>query len=196
MRKQKEYFCKVVMKDGSIRFGIRKAPTSDLAMSCFMQDEGIDENDSNIGRSTAYESEFVLIDRLLVFIDKNLDPWSCDEPFLLRHVSEVDDSNIEDLGADKPWDPTIEDFPHSNNHWFHASRVLWLTKHPEYLQDPLQMDNDCFNGCIYPIPVILDGWHRFFAHRFLGMDKIPVSYSGRIDLLRYLTGKRKTAPSY
>jgi hypothetical protein len=61
--------------------------------------------------------------------------------------------------------------------------------------DAIEVDNECNWGRIYPIPVLLDGHHRLAASRLAGARIIRVSYGGRLDLLRYLTGARKTCPA-
>jgi len=60
--------------------------------------------------------------------------------------------------------------------------------------DAIEVDNECNLGRIYPVPVLLDGHHRLAAAHLVGAPIILVSYGGRIDLLRYLTGARKTCP--
>ena len=60
--------------------------------------------------------------------------------------------------------------------------------------DPIMVDNVCMNGRIYVEPVIVDGHHRLVAAHLAGEETIPADYSGRVDLLNYLTGKRKTCP--
>lgn len=60
--------------------------------------------------------------------------------------------------------------------------------------DAIEVDNECDFGRIYPVPVLIDGHHRLAASHLAGTTIIPVSYGGRIDLLRYLTGARKTCP--
>jgi len=61
--------------------------------------------------------------------------------------------------------------------------------------DAVAVDNECGHGCIYPEPVLLDGHHRLAASHLAGAKIILANYSGRIDLLRYLTGARKTCPA-
>ncbi len=61
--------------------------------------------------------------------------------------------------------------------------------------DAIEVDNECNWGRIYPIPVLLDGHHRLAASHLAGAQFIFASYAGRVDLLRYLTGARKTCPS-
>jgi hypothetical protein len=69
----------------------------------------------------------------------------------------------------------------------------------EALQDgqelePIAIDNTCVGMRVLPEPVLLDGHHRLIAYVLSGRKRIPSSYSGRVDLLRYLEGKRKTCP--
>lgn len=59
--------------------------------------------------------------------------------------------------------------------------------------DPIDVDNRCVHGHIYPIPVVLDGHHRLVAAT-LARKRLAARYSGRIDLLDYLTGKRSRPP--
>lgn len=61
--------------------------------------------------------------------------------------------------------------------------------------DAIEIDNECNYGRIYPVPVLLDGHHRLAASHLAGAPIILVSYGGRLDLLRYLTGARKTCPA-
>ena len=61
--------------------------------------------------------------------------------------------------------------------------------------DAIEVDNECDFGRIYPVPVLLDGHHRLAAAHLAAARVILVSYGGRIDLLRYLTGARKTCPT-
>ena len=61
--------------------------------------------------------------------------------------------------------------------------------------DAIEVDNECNFGRIYPVPVLLDGHHRLAASHLAGAQIILASYGGRVDLLRYLTGARKTCPA-
>ena len=61
--------------------------------------------------------------------------------------------------------------------------------------EAIEVDNVCHAGRIYPEPVLLDGHHRLAASHLAGAPAILASYGGRVDLLRYLTGARKTCPA-
>lgn len=76
----------------------------------------------------------------------------------------------------------------------HAARIRYLMATPEHLAHPLIMDCMCNRGHVYARPLILDGWHRLFAHRALQSKRVPVSFSGRVDLLEYLRGDTNEKP--
>lgn len=61
--------------------------------------------------------------------------------------------------------------------------------------DALEVDNECDLGRIWPVSVLLDGHHRLAATHLAKVSYIRVLYGGRLDLLRYLTGARKTCPT-
>lgn len=61
--------------------------------------------------------------------------------------------------------------------------------------DAIEVDNECNFGRIYPTPIVLDGHHRLAASHLAGTPRILVSYGGRLDLLRYLTGAWKMCPA-
>lgn len=60
--------------------------------------------------------------------------------------------------------------------------------------DPIEIDNVCDRGHIYPIPIVLDGHHRLAGAYLAGARIIPATYGGLVSLRQYLTGRRKTAP--
>lgn len=57
--------------------------------------------------------------------------------------------------------------------------------------DPIEIDSDRVGP---PVPVLYDGHHRLAAAWLACCATIPAYYGGRVDLLRYLTGQRKTLP--
>jgi hypothetical protein len=63
--------------------------------------------------------------------------------------------------------------------------------------DAIVVDNVCDLrlGHVYPEPTLLDGHHRLAAAHLARAPIILVSYGGRLDLLQYLTGPRKTCPA-
>lgn len=59
--------------------------------------------------------------------------------------------------------------------------------------DPVEMDNECSYGNI-GAPIIVDGHHRAIAHMLVRSRRVDVSYSGRVDTLRYLRGEKRLPP--
>jgi hypothetical protein len=59
--------------------------------------------------------------------------------------------------------------------------------------DPIEIDNQCDRGGIYG-PILLDGHHRLCAAALLKTPTIRASYGGRVDFLKYLTGKTNHPP--
>ena len=60
--------------------------------------------------------------------------------------------------------------------------------------DPISIDCYTNRGHVYANPVILDGWHRLAAAHLTNTARIRATFGGRLDLLRYLQGQRKTRP--
>ena len=60
--------------------------------------------------------------------------------------------------------------------------------------DPISIDCECDRWSIYPVPVLLDGYHRLAGALLSGTETLLAVYGGRVDLLNYLTGKRRNRP--
>jgi len=57
--------------------------------------------------------------------------------------------------------------------------------------NPVMIDNACYGSHISNEPVLTDGHHRLAAYWFAKSKTMPAYYSGRVDLLEYLTGQRR-----
>lgn len=84
----------------------------------------------------------------------------------------------------------------SKDKQFHIARVAWFVLHPKEIK-AIEIDNaiTCDGKEILPEAIIVDGWHRILAAKILEMPKVKVVYYGRMDVLNYLQGKRKTEPT-
>jgi hypothetical protein len=76
----------------------------------------------------------------------------------------------------------------------HAARIRFIMGDNRTLRDPIDIDCVCYNGAIMAIPEIIDGWHRLFAHWALKKCFIRARFSGRFDVLEYLTGETGVPP--
>lgn len=118
------------------------------------------------------------------------------DPFVVLGLSDVFHTPL--LIADPmDYDPATRYQPYSRRtRRYHFGRVRYFTELlllGEKL-DPIVVDNACWNLRVLPIPVVLDGYHRLCAAILVGKQTIRASYSGRIDVLRWLEGKRKKCP--
>lgn len=133
-----------------------------------------------------------LMSRLETYFGNDWNPWSaqgpCDTPddfyALIEQAEPVAHRfNPDQNGVFRDHEWTLLD---------HAGRIRHLMLDPEALEHPIEIDCKCDGGFIYSEPVILDGWHRYIAHRILGRCRIMVSFGGRIDLAEYLSGATDT----
>lgn len=135
------------------------------------------------------------MDRLQEFFRDRKDPWGAGfrEVFVkkARLVPESFSAYVETEGAQK----ISEGFAAICGRtpaWSgrkHAGRVRFLMGRPDLLSDPIVIDCVCAGGRVYPIPILIDGWHRYFAHKLLGSPTIRASFGGVVDLAEYLSGR-------
>lgn len=127
------------------------------------------------------------VDHLLVRRFARLYTWFFEE-------SLYKDLTVKDILRREPQKFVDENKRPDNFDW-HLGRVRFL--YEELLAgkdlEPVMVDNHCSGMHIYAEPVLIDGHHRLAAHWFARRKTIPAYYSGRVDLLDYLTGKRPYA---
>lgn len=137
----------------------------------------------------------ILIDRLAEFFP--IDSWAWNEGETV---------GLDDIAAALHNKQSEEPEPYGD-HWnlskesrtkrWHIGRVLYFIKHPDEIRD-IEIDNVCDGMDICPIPIIVDGNHRFIAAMYLSsqgkMDRVYCRYGGRMDLLDYLIGKTDVCP--
>lgn len=89
-----------------------------------------------------------------------------------------------------------EDARERRSETWHYRRIRFfydqLKKHKALT--PITVDNYTHRGRIYPTPALLDGYHRLTAHVLAKKPTVRTRYSGRVDLLEYLTGKTDRIP--
>lgn len=137
--------------------------------------------------------KLVYIDRLEELLGNSI-TWN-EEPVTLEDVDNRINSG--DTEENEIFTDTMHVAPIKNNQW-HIKRVIYFVNHPEEIKD-IEIDNMCYDGYILPVPIILDGNHRYMAALHLKnkglLSKVSCSYGGREDLLDYLIGKTDICPS-
>lgn len=126
----------------------------------------------------------ILVKRLGEFID----PWRG------LGISNNQDLSKYDLVSDVGYIKNDNDSCHDSK--YHYGRIRFFVERLQggYTLDPLEVDNRCSRYSILPEPILLDGHHRLAALILAGTESIKVNYGGRLDVLRYLQGKRKNPP--
>lgn len=92
--------------------------------------------------------------------------------------------------------PTQDQFiPHHTNRDldYDLGRIAFFRDYG--FEDPLELDNICESGRIYPLPNLVDGHHRLCGAALAKRERVPAIYGGRVDLLNWLKGCRKTPPT-
>ncbi len=138
----------------------------------------------------------ILIKRLSNFFPINNWQWNNGEVIRLdditRAIHKAQPEEIEPFGDDCKH-PCLEE---RTTEW-HIGRILYFVNHPEEIKD-IEIDNLCEDNYILPIPVIIDGNHRFMATMWLNnqglLKKVYCRYGGRTDVLDYLTGETNICP--
>lgn len=139
-----------------------------------------------------YDGDIIRIDRLAEFIPDNY--WMWDETGKIN----IDDiSGAIHKGVAEIPEPYGDTWKHpvsrQRSRKWHIGRIIYFINHPEEIRD-IEIDNACDSyGSILPQPIIVDGWHRYAAARWLykkqRLTKIHCLYGGRMDILEYLQGK-------
>lgn len=133
----------------------------------------------------------IIVERLL----KLYEPWrylGCRQPLTLDMLARVKPVS-EYLDPMKREGPDMCGLPG----WrWHAGRVRHLYERilGGWEPDPIEIDNVCSGGAVYPIPIVEDGHHRLIAAGLAARPSIQATYGGRVDLLNYLTGKTNRCP--
>lgn len=134
--------------------------------------------------------DIIRIDRLSEFITENVPIWNEEEIITLEEISCA--FNNGESTENIPFGSSAEVICASRDKKWHIGRILYFINHPDEIKG-IEIDNMCDGDMIYPIPVILDGNHRFLAAKWLyvkgEMNTVRCRYSGREDLLDYLTGE-------
>lgn len=144
----------------------------------------------------ASEVDVIRMDRILELIPTEHWEWDDSGKITLNDISIALNNGTVD--TPQPYGDTYK-YPVSEkkNRDYHISRILFFVKHKEQIKE-LDIDNMCDGYYIAPIPVIVDGWHRYAAAIWLykkgELDKISCKYGGREDVLQYLRGEINELP--
>ena len=143
-----------------------------------------------------YTGDMILINRLSEFYPVESWAWNDDEVVELGDIScAIHNGQAEES---EPFGDTWKHLcMESKSTAWHIGRVIYFINHPEEIRD-IEIDNLWSDRYIFPVPVIVDGNHRFLAAMWLHdqgrLDEVHCRYGGRTDLLDYLIGKTDQCP--
>lgn len=141
----------------------------------------------------------VILERLLKSAQLDLNygiEWNRKSPINLNRIKNAIENGIGETneGFGDGWNYLIKGDKDDN---YHLSRILYFINHREEING-IEVDNrilaDRYSYSVLPNAKITDGHHRLLAVAFLGLEKIQIRYSGRTDVLSYLTGENETEP--
>lgn len=137
-----------------------------------------------------YNGDIIRIDRLIEFIPTEQWEWDETGKIDLEDISVAIHEGISEIP--EPYGDTWEHpvLEQKSRDW-HIGRIIYFINHPDEIRD-IDIDNECSNGFILPQPIIVDGWHRYAAAKWLydqgRLTEIHCRYGGRTDILEYLQG--------
>lgn len=147
-------------------------------------------NDKKVlgGEIMAKPKDKFLIEQLMEFLPDSF-AWEDGDEITMSDIKNGINERMEE--EEEPYGGSENVMHQSRSKEWHISRILYFVNHPEEICG-IEVDN-FFNGfSIEPVPVIVDGHHRFLAAVWLykegRMTSISSHYSGYVDLFNYLSG--------
>ncbi len=65
-----------------------------------------------------------------------------------------------------PFGDTFKYPPKKRTSQWHIRRILYFVNHPQEIKN-IELDNESSTFDILPVPIIIDGYHRWMAARYL-----------------------------
>lgn len=142
-----------------------------------------------------YSGDIILISRMIEYFPQKSFEWNANEPITLDDVQFAINHHLSEMAI--PFGDTFKYPPKKRTSQWHIRRILYFVNHPQEIKN-IELDNESSTFDILPVPIIIDGYHRWMAARYLYelgfLHKIHCLYAGREDVLDYLKGKLDTMP--
>lgn len=132
----------------------------------------------------------IKIDRLYMDLPEDFG-WNPNEIVKIEDINKaIENKQLEEK---EPFNPRL-----SMSYKWHIGRIIYFIKHPEEIEY-LNIGNIHDDSSVFPTPLIIEGYHRFFASVWLHMNnklsEIYCSYKGRDDIFYYLNGRDNKKPT-
>ena len=140
------------------------------------------------------ELDKILISRLSTFIETC--EWKENEIVTIDDINKgIKDNVCEQI---EPYDNLNIYNLHIEEKEWHIGRIIYFINHEDEITG-ITIDNYCDDSYVYPVPIIINGNHRWMAALWLNKhgkkEFVECSYGGRLDLLDYLIGKSDKCPT-
>lgn len=137
-----------------------------------------------------YHGDIVLIRRLAEFYPPEYWTWNNIECITIDDIVNAVHNGIQEVSSPYGDAYKHKTFEIRNKDW-HIARIIYFINHPEEIRD-IKIENVVEGGNILPIPVIIDGLHRFIAAKYLydrgKLTTIHCIYIEQDDVLNWLKG--------
>lgn len=149
-----------------------------------------------LNQSLQYNGDMIRIDRLSEFFTSEYWEWDESGKITLDDISVAIHEavpEVPDPYGDMWTHPVLE----QKSRTWHIGRIIYFINNHCEIRD-IELDNKCCGDYILPEPVIVDGWHRYAAAKWLNdqckLFEIHCRYGGREDVLDYLRGITDICP--
>lgn len=140
--------------------------------------------------------ELFLMERLETYLGDVVDPWDVGFDAVLLREQHEPITEAYSVTAVCTWHSELAGHGTRWAAHHHAGRIQFLMSEAGavHLDTPIEMDCVCDRHRVLALLFIVDGHHRYFAHRHMGRKTIKVAFAGRCDVADYLSGRSDTRP--
>lgn len=128
-------------------------------------------------------NDFIKIDRFIPYVIDDFE-WNTREKITINDIAfAIKKGQLEEVQMYKPGISMPKQW--------HIGRVIYFINHPEEIEY-IEIENVNDGYFVLPIPVLIEGYHRFMAAYWLylqrKLEEVYCIYDGRRDVLDYLKG--------
>lgn len=111
-----------------------------------------------------YSGDIILISRMIEYFPQKSFEWNANEPITLNDVQFAINHHLSEMAI--PFGDTFKYPPKKRTSQWHIRRILYFVNHPQEIKN-IELDNESSTFDILPVPIIIDGYHRWMAARYL-----------------------------
>lgn len=109
-----------------------------------------------------YSGDIILISRMIEYFPQKSFEWNANEPITLDDVQFAINHHLSEMAI--PFGDTFKYPPKKRTSQWHIRRILYFVNHPQEIKN-IELDTESSTFDILPIPIIIDGYHRWIRER-------------------------------